>query len=418
MRERIIKEISNMYNKEPVHILQIIKSYDHISPFLVKKVKEKEVIDKYSIPLEEQIVLDYYKILLNVNYNVKFPNRSYIMTELMNLLPYLHLYKYYTIYKFDFENFFYNVCPAQSYKLLSSSTTLRLKELKFFEKYIKELDRYRPGIGLHNTLIEISGMRFDQEVKANFKNRGLLYYSRYVDDCIIILDETSKETDLEKTILKLMKKYFGKKLKLNKDKTTFKSTNDTNYTFSYLGYCFQKGQSVKNQYKIGINEEKLKKYVSKLNKIILEYDQTKNIELLSFRLELFFKRIVYFGDRNNDGNYRWQVRGISDTYKELKRFMHKTNPDKLITRDTLDLFKKEINICFKKNKIGIPPKINNQIKNNKFISCFKNNKAFLIHPKLGLNKEDLINHLSKFNEKNIESLSYNELAKLLLVKIK
>ncbi len=418
MRERIIKEISNMYNKEPGHILQIIKSNDHISPFIVKKVKEKEVIDKYSIPLEEQIVLDYYKILLNVNYNVKFPNRSYIMTELMNLLPYLHLYKYYTIYKFDFENFFNNVCPAQSYKLLSSSTTLRLKELKFFEKYIKELDRYRPGIGLHNTLIEISGMRFDQEVKANFKNRGLIYYSRYVDDCIIILDETSKETDLEKIILKLMKKYFGKKLKLNKNKTTFKSTNDTNYTFSYLGYCFQKGQSVKNQYKIGINEKKLKKYVSKLNTIILEYDQTKNIELLSFRLELFFKRIVYFGDRNNDGNYRWQVRGISDSYKELKRFMHKTNLDKLITRDTLKLFKEEITNCFKNNNIEIPPKINNQIKNNKFISCFKNNKAFLIHPKLGLNKKDLINHLSKFNEKNIESLSYNELAKLLLVKIR
>ncbi|AJC25501.1 hypothetical protein IGX41_04790 [Bacillus velezensis] len=418
MRERIIKEISNIYGEDPAYILQIINSYDHITPFILKKVKGKEVIDKYSISLEEQIVLDYYKILLNVNYNIKFPNRSYIMTELMNLLPYLHFYKYYTIYKFDFKKFFNNVSPAHSYKLLSSSTTLRLKELRFFEKYTKELDCYRPGIGLHNSLIEICGMRFDQEVKSKFKNRGLLYYSRYVDDCIIILDETSKRTDLEKIILKIMKKHFGKKLELNDDKTAFHSTNHTNYAFSYLGYCFQKGQSWKSKYKIGIDEEKLKKHVSKLNTIILEYGQTGNIELLSFRLELFFKRIVFFGDRNNDGNYRWQVRGISDSYKELKRFMHKTNFDKQITRDTLKLFKEEITNCFKKNNIEIPPKINNQIKNNKFISCFKNNKAFLIHPKLGLNKEDLINHLSKFNEKNIESLSYNELARLLLVKIK
>lgn len=37
MRERIIKEISNIYDKEPDHILQIINSYDHISPFIVKK---------------------------------------------------------------------------------------------------------------------------------------------------------------------------------------------------------------------------------------------------------------------------------------------------------------------------------------------------------------------------------------------
>lgn len=417
MRKKIIAELVECYKKEEEEILDILKEHVKIEPYETTKPRDRIIIDKSGIEVEEQIVLDYYKLLLNMYCNIKFPNRSYIMTELMNLMPILHKYYAYTIYKFDFKDFFYSISSKKSFEYICDSINLKTNEFTFLKNYTKENEELTPGIGLHNSLVELNGNNFDLEMKKAFKE-GFLYYARYVDDCILILDEKVAEDKLEKTVLNLMKKCFGNKITINLDKTEYYQSGDVNYKINYLGYVFEKGQSAKNQFKFGIAEKKLKKYKKQIEKIVLEYDGNKDVEMLSFKLELVFKRIVYYGTRKNSNKYRWQVRGISDSYKELKRFMKNNDDYDKITNPTEKFFCKTIEEGFRRNGIPIPAKIKNQLKNKKFISCFFNNQALLLHPKLGLSHGDLKEKVKIVYKNNVESCNYNELAEKLLKNIR
>lgn len=416
MRERIISELAECYRLNSNEIIDIVNKYKKVNTYGVEIIKERKVVNKSSISMAEQIVLDYYKLLINRFCRIVYPNRTNIMTELMNIVPYLHLYNTYIIYKFDFKDFFYNVSPKKSYDFVNEIINLKPREVNFLKEY-SNIEELIPGIGLHNSFIEISGQKFDFEVKRAFKNSGLLYYARYVDDCILILDQKVSKSVIENIIIKLMQKCFGNKLKINADKTQYYDSNDINYEINFLGYVFQKCQSSKKPYKFGISKKKLEKYKTKINDIILEFQKTQNIELLSFKLELIFKRVVYYGDRKNDSKYRWQVRGISDSYKELKRFIKNNEDYDKITNDTQKFLCKFIETSFKRNRIPIPAKINNQLKNKKFISYFINNKALLLHPKIGLNQQDLKKKLSIFGNESLDHYSYKELASKLLNRI-
>ncbi|WP_252504438.1 hypothetical protein [Sporosarcina sp. Marseille-Q4943] len=415
MRRKIIAELAKQYVKEEREIIQSLYKSKRITPYITRNVKNRLVIDKTQINIEELIILDYYKLLLNKYCNLKFPNRSYIMAEIMNIVPDLHCYHAYTIYKFDFQDFFNTVSSIKSFDYLCEALDLRTYEYDFLKKYTNTINKLIPGIGLHNTLVEIMGENFDLEVKKAFKE-SCLYYARYVDDCILILDERVDRSRIEEVIFKLMSQCFGNKLKVNNIKTDYYNSLDTKIKFDYLGYEFKNGQSVKSKFQFGIAENKLNKYTVKLNDIVLEYKETNNIEVLSYKLEIFFKRIVYFGVRKNSNKYRWQVRGFSDSYKELKRFMTNNNDFSRITSDTKNFFTRTIERRFTINQVAVPAEINNQLKNNKFISCFLKDRTVLLHRRLGLTHEKLKQKLYILDNgnSNFENDSYNELAKKML----
>ncbi|MED0977005.1 hypothetical protein P4T49_17730 [Bacillus paranthracis] len=417
MRKKIIAELAECYKKEEKEILDILKEHVKISPYETMNSGDRIIINKFHIIEEEQIVLDYYKLLLNMYCNIKFPNRSYIMTELMNLMPILDNYHAYTIYKFDFKDFFYSISSKKSFEYISDLVNLKTNEYIFLKKYTKENHELIPGIGLHNSLVELNGNLFDLEMKKAFKE-GFLYYARYVDDCILILDEKVAKDKIESIVLNLMKKCFGNNITINYDKTDYFQSGDKNYKINYLGYVFEKGQSAKQQFKFGIADKKLDKYKKQIEKIILEYNADGDLEMLSFKLELVFKRVVYYGTRKNSNKYRWQVRGISDSYKELKRFMKNNNDYEKITRSTKGFFCKSIEESFGRNQIPMPAKIKNQLKNKKFISCFLNNQALLLHQKLGLRHGDLKRKVKIVYKDNVEDCNYNELAEKLLKNIR
>jgi hypothetical protein len=417
MRKKIITELSKVYEKEENEVLYLINNIFEVAPYSTKSVKNRIVVDKNNIQLDEQIILDYYKLLINRHCNIKFPNRSYVMTELMNIMPILHKYNSFTIYKFDIKDFFYNINSKISFKYLVNSMNLKTNELIFLKNYTARNGGLIPGVGLHNSLIELTGNSFDFDIRRSFKE-GLLFYARYVDDCIIILDEKVPEDRLETTVRKLLKKHFGNSTLINTQKTQYVDSESTNYEIDFLGYVFQKGQSTDLPFKFGIAKKKLNKYTSFINKVVLDYKESNDVDILNLKLELIFKRVVYYGTRKNNEKYRWQVRGISDSYKELKRFM-KTNEDySKISNDTKNFFEKSIKISFGRNQVEIPAKIENQIKNKKFISSFLNNKALLLHQKLGLSHRDLKNKVSIVYKDNIENHSYSDLANLLIAKIK
>ncbi|MDI6550011.1 hypothetical protein QL541_21840, partial [Bacillus subtilis] len=69
---------------------------------------------------------------------------------------------------------------------------LRSNEFVFLNNYTESQNNLIPGLGLHNSLVEICGYHFDLTTKKIFRE-NLLYYSRYVDDCILVFDEIITE---------------------------------------------------------------------------------------------------------------------------------------------------------------------------------------------------------------------------------
>lgn len=407
MRDFIYEILSELHEINKEDVKNIIKKDTVVRKYTTVTKNGRPVIDKNTISKTQIIKLDYYKILINKYGTISFPNRSSVINELINIIPALHNFHRYTIYKFDIESFFYSVDALKSIKEIDRTLDLQYHEKNFLEKYAKEHKNLIPGLGIHNSMIEILGKKFDMRIREVFKE-NCIFYARYVDDGIIIFDEIFDEKFINKVVSNLLADTFGKRTRLNINKTKCYLCKDRVIKMEYLGYQFNKGQN--NHFSFGIATSKLSKYKKKLESYIIDYRNTGDLNKLEFKLETFYKRIVFYGARKNDNFPRWQVRGLSDTYKELKRFMQGNDPYSKITKDTENLLKKEISIIFSRLKIDIPPSIKNKIDNDFYFANFKNNRAILLHPKLGWDYQKLKECLEKIHQKNTSNKSYSELS--------
>ncbi|WP_215189904.1 reverse transcriptase domain-containing protein [Exiguobacterium sp. s6] len=406
MRYSIYKTLSELYEEEVEVVKDFIKSDIRIPNYVTSIKNSREVIDKNSISKSQLMKLDYYKLLINKYGKLTFPNRSSVINELMNIIPDLHMFHKYTIYKFDIESFFYSVDTSKSVKEIERLFNLHSYEKKFFEKYVNQHKLFVPGVGIHNSMIEILGKKFDMRIKEIFKD-NCVFYARYVDDGLIILDESFEKKFIDKLLSKILKEIFGVKTKLNITKTQC-FLKENNIRIEYLGYQFNKGQD--GEFNFGIALSKLQKYKEKLRSYIIDFQNTGDLEKLDFRLDVFYKRIVFYGKRKNNNLFRWQVRGVSDSYKELKRFMKKENPYERITRETKNFFAKDICILFRQLGVTIPLLIKNKVINGFYLANFKNNKAILLHPKLGWKYEKLEKCLRQLYQVSTLNKSYSDLA--------
>lgn len=411
MRNYIYSDLSTLNNIEYKEVKRKIRNFNENIEFKTNIVKERTVIDINKINSDERLILDYYKKLINKAGKVRFPNRSSIMSELMNIMPSIHSYHAYTIYKFDIEKFFYKVNPKKFYEIASNFCDFHDYENKFFKKYVATQKELIPGVGLHNSMIEFLGAQFDICIKEQFKEH-CIYYARYVDDGILILDEEIPEVNISEKIIKILKKLFGLNVNLNTTKTKcFNKRVDGKIEFEYLGYQFCRNQS--QEFRFGIAKSKLKKYQDKINKYVLEYSRSSNVlkqEILDFKIDSLFKRLVYYGNRKNSNISKWQVRGMSDNYKELKRFMNGELEEKKLTKETLKFFEKDVKNAFLRNRIEMPNTIKNKLDNKRYITNFRNNKTILLHSKLGWKYSQLNNCMKNIYNTDTRNKSYKELA--------
>lgn len=416
MRKGILEELSEVFGKNIDEIKEIIFSGNTDIVYEEKQRGDRTFIDKTKISTNNQVILDYYKMLLNKFCDIRYPNRSYIMSELMNIVPHINLHYSFTIYRFDFKDFFNSIDPKRVFQILEERFEMKRYEYDFLYFYTEKNNKIAPGIGLHNAFAEIIGRVFDLNIKEVF-NRELIYYTRYVDDCILILDEVFTCEEMEKHVMEVIKEVFGERLNLNMEKTSHSSSINTgNIEFEYLGYQFQKSQTEKH-FRYGISPTKLRKYEKEINEIVKEYKKEGNLDILSYKLELFFKRVVFYGTHKQDYVYKWRVRGISESYKELKRFMKNYDDYKMITEKTKSFFKNVIFKCFDEHDIETPEKIRNSILNHKYIASFFNNRALLLHSKIGLSHGQLKEKVEIFDNRNLENDDYNVLAGKLLLNI-
>src|SRR5699024_9038969 len=109
MRRKILEKLSSKYSKDLSCIKEIIESKNEIEAYKTVLFKKREIINIATVENKTKIKCDYYMYLINSYAGIKLPNRTYIMKEIFNIIPDLHLYQKFSLYKFDFEKFFYNV---------------------------------------------------------------------------------------------------------------------------------------------------------------------------------------------------------------------------------------------------------------------------------------------------------------------
>ena len=134
--------------------------------------------------------------------------------------------------------------------------------------------------------------RFDQVLKSKFGDKGLCFYSRYVDDGILVFNEFVDKTYIQKVLDDAIREVFNMpSVRLNTDKTCYLTKYTGDLKFNYLGYQFEKnGRGNKVNFLFGIADSKIKKYQNQLDCIIKQYikDNCSDTEFYIIFQEQYF----------------------------------------------------------------------------------------------------------------------------------
>lgn len=424
-RQKIISRIAEEYpNKTEESIKKLIRRRKKIDEkyFIVKKFKnDREGFDITQFNEDNIILLIYYQHILKSSFKVKMPNRNHIIDELLNVAPYVNKYNEQTIYKFDLKSFYKSVDKNLVIKRISQNQYLYSSEINFISSTFSALDSLYPGIGIINYMIEILGQEFDTSVKNIFKD-SLIFYSRYIDDCILILDKHIDKIELEDKIAIEIKKYFGDAAKFNDSKSCYINLLNTS-SFDYLGYLFKynietkQNGKVKFSFSFGVASKKITKEKERVKKIVTAYQTDLNEELLLARLDLYYKRLVYL-NRKKGFQKDWEVRGISQTYNEAKKILQ-WDKEKMeyssisLIFETHSFFKGEfLKEIFRDLGLMYPQKVENQVTNGKYLANLSLNKAVVLHQKVGYNYQTLYGIISSLGFNVDTSMSYRQLANI------
>lgn len=172
------------------------------------------------------------------------------------------------------------------------------------------------GLAISPTLSELYLEPIDKFIK---QFRGVIYYTRYVDDLFILIDKNTKDNFLNK----LKEKLQSISLYLNNNSEKKYIEPSRNACFDYLGYSFEViAQKQKaNQVNMTISAVKLNKIKQKIAKSFSEYKKTSNFSLLKQRLNYLTVIKVIKKSENGIllGGIAYNYRFVSDQFKCLRK---------------------------------------------------------------------------------------------------
>ncbi|PSU04483.1 hypothetical protein C9J03_18780 [Photobacterium gaetbulicola] len=312
-------------NKIPNNISSGVEWNNTIKKIVVKGKPAFTLTTPESILLHNLLVSNIER-----HYNVKCIDRD---TTIRLLISHMKDSYAFSIHRLDIKSFYESFDRKTILSKLKSDSLLSRKTIKIIFDLFQELDLedvsgLPRGMGISSTISELMMIDFDKFIS---EQSGVLFYSRFVDDIIIV---TVPSINRKSLIELLAHSPLPSKLEFhqNGNKVDFKMIKKTsdNYEFSesfdFLGYNFNV-KTIEN--KIGetltidrrivnvrISENKIEKIKKRIIKSIAKFISSKNA--FNERYDLLQKRI-YFLSKNyalvNAGNGSQVLSGIFFNYK-------------------------------------------------------------------------------------------------------
>jgi hypothetical protein len=355
----------------------------------VNTIKNKPVykVKRYS----DTLLLRKASKNIKVITKVKQQDRDAII---YNLTRFLSEGVKYRIYKLDIKSFYESINTNNLIDKLADDSiinkhTVSIIKILLEAVKVNNLEGIPRGLSLSAVLSEYVMRKFDQEIKIDSE---VFYYSRYVDDIIII---TSSNEDKEKFFEFLTSKLpegLNFNEKKNKVITVPAINNKENQLaeFNYLGYQLtvkdpqkEHKKGIKHQFRdviIDIAPNKVKKIKTRLIRSVLSFSNNQDLSLFYDRIKLL------------TGNY-----SIRDRNKGIKRktgiyynYKHVNSPN-MLAISSLDSFLRNILTSKTKSKFTkmLPNILDIKSKRRLLKFTFKNgfeNRVFLHFKPLRLKK--------------------------------
>lgn len=385
-----------------------------ISSFKIKGKKKIVAGVKEGFDLEN-ILLRSLKEILHRKSNVLFRNRQVIVSILLDKIKILKNLKDFTIVRFDFKNYFNSISSEYVYNKYVSGFNLNKEQNSVLKELILSVPYCTMGLPTSNILAEIISADFDKSFLNFFSPQDVVFYARYVDDGIIILNTKINEDIIKDYINSSINNAYyqngfdGKnknktKVDFSTNKYSYLTKDSPNKKINYLGYLIKLNNEL--DIELGITDEKMLKYQKKLKSIIK--NNYHDIERLRIILKLWTRRVVYTL-RNKRDVKAWISKGIIHNYNELRNY-------NLINSTKVFLKKCVIN-AFDELGIDMPYYLMKEVDSsyNVYENLIKN-RAFILDKNIGIQRDDLIRLIKKVSPLYIcNNKSYHELIKELLV---
>lgn len=389
--------------------------------FVLKQQSKKRFGYMYNKNSFEYILCLYLKKRIDKEFNIKFPNRSKIIRLLFDTLTLLKNMQDFTIYKFDFKNFFNSISSAYVNQIYLLESTLSRAEKHFITQYCSNFKYTFSGLSLSNTLCELVARDFDSILNQKLKDFGIMFYQRYIDDCLIVSNTNIDQSTLEHLINEVITDVFYKnniiekcKVKLNPNKCTYISKRNLSQPkeLKFLGYQVNFEEShKKTKLTYGITDEKINKYQMKLNTLVA--DNAKNNlsnEILRQKIKLFCHRTIYLSTHKNE--IIWKNKGIIANYKELQYHLSELIPT------TEKFLKDAVKDAFTNNGMQQPYYLKSNDNSYTLLHTLQKKKSMIFVEHVGYDLHTLRKLAKKVGILDADELSYNQILARYLITLK
>lgn len=398
-QEQIISDIKDALNNSTFN-------FENSKSLMLNQSGKKRLVKQYdNLYSPENILCQSIKQILDRAFKIKYPNRNKTTRTLFSVLSAAIQMSDFTIVKFDFKDYFNSVSSIYVFEKYLKYNILDRHEIDLIKAFVYSTKYAYAGLCTSNAIAEIIAGYFDEAVKQMFFSNGIIYYERYIDDSILILNEHMEETEVKEKLETVLLNIFHDETikaakchtKFNKKKFKYISRRKIlkgGCSVDFLGYEFwlSANGKAKIEIKYGITDDKRKKYEDRIDKLISSYTDPSSpdynkMELLRHRIAAFSSREVYM-TKHFRSNI-WRVKGFISNYGELRYFLDTG----LVETNTEQYLKNMIDDAFDRAKIDKPYFLMGGAKLNCGYNLYGNmkaNKTILLVYRIGYDYKSLV----------------------------